>query len=122
VLVTISLFSGNDAGCIGQKNNREKNHQVRQRKFIYQTARTVLAWLGLPANGSEALFQILDELVILASGESAALSVVQMSKENWLLPQDTILLAGIDIWRAREALGKRTYWVADLDPAGTTSC
>jgi hypothetical protein len=70
----------------------------------------VLVWLGLPAKGSDTLFQFLNKLMISISHESAALSVSQMSKEDWKLSQETVMFAGIDIWRACEAFAQRSYW------------
>jgi heterokaryon incompatibility protein (HET) len=32
--------------CINQDNPIERNHQVKRMKDIYQTARTVVVWLG----------------------------------------------------------------------------
>ena len=46
-----------DALCINQDDPKEKSTQVAQMKQVFQNARTVLAWLGPPSEGSEALLR-----------------------------------------------------------------
>lgn len=99
-----------DALCINQQSNQEKNHQVQQMKQIYQMATNVLVWLGPAADGSDRLCDFLNDFDIQDSAENTALSVIQMSKEQWKSSQDKIFCAGIDIWKACEAFSRRTYW------------
>jgi hypothetical protein len=40
-----------DAICINQRNNEEKNHQVKRIGEVYENARQVLAWLGPDEDG-----------------------------------------------------------------------
>ncbi|OQV05332.1 hypothetical protein CLAIMM_10092 [Cladophialophora immunda] len=99
-----------DAICIDQQETTEKNHQVQQMKKIYQTAANVLVWLGPSANGSDELFDFLQDMCIPNSAEDAIQSVSQLTWEEWKPYQNKVFQAKIAVWKACEALCKRTYW------------
>lgn len=50
-----------DAICINQLDIHERNHQVQQMKHIYSDASEVFIWLGLEADNSDQLFQLLGD-------------------------------------------------------------
>jgi hypothetical protein len=47
-----------DALCINQKDDKERNHQVKEMKQIYRGAARVLAWLGPEADDSDLAMDI----------------------------------------------------------------
>ncbi|KAH6702821.1 heterokaryon incompatibility protein-domain-containing protein [Leptodontidium sp. MPI-SDFR-AT-0119] len=51
-----------DALCINQMDSEERSHQVNQMRSIYQSASTVLAWLGPHRDHSEIGLNLIEEL------------------------------------------------------------
>jgi hypothetical protein len=59
--VTLVLWV--DAVCIDQENQEEKNIQVQRMGEIFSSAALVIAWLGVPADGSDLVLQELGKYV-----------------------------------------------------------
>jgi hypothetical protein len=51
-----------DAICINQTDSEERSHQVEQMRAIYQSASTVLVWLGPHRDDSEIALKVIEEL------------------------------------------------------------
>ena len=79
-----------DALCINQDDLRERNHQVRQMRFIYQFASRVIVWLG-PAD-SKADKKNVDHIFRFASDET--LHWTLPSPEGAFGPHDQYIGAG----------------------------
>ena len=99
-----------DAICINQLDIKEKNRQVQQMRQVYEMADNVWIWLGAAGDGSDALFDFLQDLYSTDLAENATVTLARLTEEQWKHYQNQIFCAGVDIWRACEALSKRTYW------------
>ncbi len=100
-----------DALSIDQHNQKERNRQVGHMRRIYEMASETFIWLGPAAGMSDELFSLLNTLNIPITGEvSSVQAVARLTKEQWKTAQNTVLCAGIDIWKACDALCRRTYW------------
>ncbi|KAJ4986803.1 heterokaryon incompatibility protein [Stagonosporopsis vannaccii] len=75
-----------DALCIDQSNAEEKGLQVQMMGAIYQSARAVLAWLGLPDEGSARGMRAMRELARVA--ESAGLVKVLVGRVGDVARED----------------------------------
>jgi len=51
-----------DAICINQMDPEERSHQVEQMRAIYQSASTVLVWLGPHRDASEFALKVIEDL------------------------------------------------------------
>ncbi|KAK4198973.1 ankyrin repeat-containing domain protein [Triangularia verruculosa] len=51
-----------DALCIDQGNPREKNHQVKQMRHVYENAQNVHIWLGPSTDGIDLLMGLMTQL------------------------------------------------------------
>jgi hypothetical protein len=93
-----------DAICINQKDVVERGSQVNMMRDIYQTARTVFAWLGPEEKNSAkaiaAIRLIAKEVPGLPSEDSI---------RDWL-KQYPSHFGGDDVWRAITELWSRHFW------------
>jgi hypothetical protein len=55
-----------DALCIDQENLGERNHFVARMKDIYESAMTMVIWLGAGVEGAEEPFETLDNYTDIA--------------------------------------------------------
>jgi Heterokaryon incompatibility protein (HET) len=55
-----------DAICINQADNKEKSWQVQMMWNIYHESSLTAVWLGAPFDGSDALFQLIEEIDVTA--------------------------------------------------------
>ena len=51
-----------DALCINQQDLREKSHDIRRMRRIYETAYEVVAWLGVAADDSDMAMDLTSQL------------------------------------------------------------
>jgi hypothetical protein len=58
--VETSEFYWIDALCIDQENLDERSQYLAQMKDIYESARTVVIWLGAGVEGAEGSFEVMD--------------------------------------------------------------
>lgn len=65
-----------DAVCINQAKDavKEGNHQIGQMRLIYEKAKTVIAWLGLEAHGSDLVVNLVNQLKEHGISQEAAMN------------------------------------------------
>jgi hypothetical protein len=68
-----------DAICIDQNNTKERSEQVLRMRSIYQKAVSVIAWLGLAADGSDAAIDALD----VVGREAAAAGILKIRSADF---------------------------------------
>ncbi|KAF2760914.1 HET-domain-containing protein [Pseudovirgaria hyperparasitica] len=56
------VFVWVDQICINQNDQSEREHQVRHMRDIYAQATSVIAWVGLPIDGTQLLFAHLESI------------------------------------------------------------
>lgn len=106
-----------DAICINQKNDLEKNAQVRKMKDIYENAHCVYAWLGLPHDEEEirlAIRMMGDFNRYLANGlaeieDDIHLVLPTITDRHPAFPIDE----NTETWKAWNGIAKmftRSYW------------
>jgi hypothetical protein len=97
-----------DAVCINQTDNRERNHQVRHMRQIYQNAECINIWLGPEFEGSSLGMDLALEL----EQDVRALGSLTVPYE-WINP---LMRSKIkdpeqkDIWEALSRIHRRPYW------------
>jgi hypothetical protein len=69
-----------DAICIDQNNPQERNHQVRQIKWIFHNAHRVLVWLGFAGDDSDVGMLHIKELAE-KNGRAAATGTYTTQKQ-----------------------------------------
>lgn len=84
-----------DALCINQSDDEEKALQVRQMKSIYSKASSVIAWVGVEAEESS---RVLDVMLLLSNGAP------------WKSIQATWREDRFDFWAALKAFLRRPFW------------
>lgn len=100
-----------DAISIDQINLAEKIHQVQLMESIYKKAHHVLCWLGPAGDGSDMVFDLLNDAGIPVQHElSAADSLRSISRADFINLHDTLLEAGERTKSGFVALTKRRYW------------
>ncbi|KAI1092525.1 hypothetical protein F5B19DRAFT_502241 [Rostrohypoxylon terebratum] len=72
-----------DAVCIDQENHHEKSIQLHLMKDIFQTAKSVCAWLGEEANGSHQAIETLVQIRTLALEPSTWPKELPKVPESW---------------------------------------
>jgi hypothetical protein len=91
-----------DAICINQQDLGERAKQVRRMQKIYESASTVIAWVGEEADGSHKAIQLVRDL----AGHESEQSIEQLVAE---LHHDPNYL-GNGSWLALHEFMQRPYW------------
>ena len=87
-----------DAICINQKDIPERNLQVPKMRRIYENAKAVISWLGLPDENTHLAFELVERLGARGMGEDIIVSALTNPKEsaNWKALLD---LCGREYWQ-----------------------
>lgn len=79
-----------DAICIDQRDKAEVNHQVRLMKYIYSYASTVIIWLGVADDTSDAVFEAIRRVAdgaapqgLLHIGSQGAHGLKRLLSRDW---------------------------------------
>jgi hypothetical protein len=93
-----------DRICIDQKNITERNQQVRQMKWVYESASTTLVWLGEEADSSHEAFGLVRELAEIAAISKYEPEKLQQRRHN------VYNMSRLREWEALDALMNRQWW------------
>jgi hypothetical protein len=102
-----------DAMCIDQSNTSEKSLQIRLMRQIYQTAKTVVVWLGEAADNSDTALPLI-HLINYAEDRDSALGIrsnlLDLDDDHWGLPRTTDDL-WLDLFKVLKRPWFRRAWV-----------
>jgi len=100
-------FSGHfklwaDALCINQKDLAERSHHIGMMRDLYESAWSVIAWLGEEEHYSTSAMQLLSDLA-----DFNAAGCIDEIKDHLV---SNPLSCGVPPWPALESLMNRPYW------------
>ncbi|MCJ1445846.1 MAG: hypothetical protein MMC23_006351 [Stictis urceolatum] len=78
-----------DAICIDQANSEEKDHQVRQMRWIFRKARAVLAWIGMASSTPRRALEDIKHIAATKGNESTFMTrgdpkaIAELSMRPW---------------------------------------
>jgi hypothetical protein len=93
-----------DAVCINQKDHKEKNHQVRMMKRIYESAEQVVVWLGEAIEHTGRAFE---KLIEAAEYTREPDPEAATKSPQWIKDE----LFGTGAWTALMDLFRREWWM-----------
>lgn len=90
-----------DAICINQSDTNERSAQVRLMRNIYEGARQVVSWLGLPRLDLGLVTELLNELDRDEDGDLNASSIIQSAFDHTQLEKwrSVLQLFGFGYWK-----------------------